>query len=730
MDNLFSGNAFKLSKKGDIGFLDFDLAGSKVNKLGYEPFADLEKICSILKNHKLKVVLVRSLKKQSFIVGADIQLIQSLKDRSEALKASSQGQSIFNVLEDLSIPTIAAIEGPCMGGGTELALACKYRIASDHEKTAIAVPEIKLGFLPGWGGCYRLRLLEGLPNALDMILTGKNIRADKALKMGLVNAVVPSALFFEKALQYAEEIAKTGECKAFKKKTFTFQEKFLSKQFIGKKIVLTQAQKGVVEQTRGNYPAPLRVIKLMDSSLGSSRESFLDAEANAFADLWATPESRNLVNLFFLVEDAKKNTGTTLSDDSLKNIAPVQTLGVLGAGVMGGGIAAQSATFGLRTTVKDLATQALQKALSHAQGVFDKEVKKKKINKTQCQNRMGLIRTQLDYAGFKGLDLVIEAVVENLDVKKKVLAELETQVGPQCLIGSNTSSLKLTEMAKALKDSSRFVGIHFFNPVEKMPLVEVVSHSGSSQESIAKAVNYVKAIGKTPVVVKDGPGFLVNRLLIPWLNESAYLLDQGLSIERLDKVAKKFGMPMGPFELLDEIGIDVAAKVAHILAKDLGERAKASGVFDIVAAAPEVEGRKRWGRKSGLGFYLWDKPAGKRLTADTAQIDALISSLRTKNSVQLTDQEIIERMFYPMVNEAALALKEGITETPNNVDLGMIFGTGFPPFRGGLCRWADDVGVQKIVDRLAEHQKSQGIRLKPTDALVEVAKRGRFYTVR
>jgi 3-hydroxyacyl-CoA dehydrogenase/enoyl-CoA hydratase/3-hydroxybutyryl-CoA epimerase len=726
MKTLYSGNAFQLREQELLAIVDFDLKDSKVNKLGYEPFADLEKILDILEKSTFKAVLFRSLKNKSFIVGADISLIQSLKDRSEALTASKQGQAIFNRIEDLKIPTVAAIEGPCMGGGTELSLACRYRIASDFEKTVIAVPEIKLGFLPGWGGCVRLPSLVGLPMALDMILTGKNIRAEKALKIGLVNVVVPSTQFQEKSLEFALQLAKTGKCSSFKFATLSLQDKLLTHNIVGRKVALTQAQKSVMSQTRGNYPAPLRVIQVMDKGMGKPRTSFLDFEAQAFADLWATPVSKSLVGLFFLVEDSKKVSGTNLSDSEVKSLPTVQSMAVLGAGVMGGGIAAQSATFGVRTFVKDISYPALQKSLAHAFEVFSKEVKKKKITKTQAENRMGLIRTQLDYSGFGGLDLVIEAVVENLDIKKKVLAELEGQVDSSCLIASNTSSLKLTEMAKSMKDPSRLVGIHFFNPVEKMPLVEVVSHSGSSPQAIARAVNYVRAIGKTPVVVKDGPGFLVNRLLIPWLNESAYLLEEGLSLDRLDKIAKKFGMPMGPFELLDEIGIDVAAKVAHILAADLGERAKASRVFEIMANAPEVDGRKRWGRKSGLGFYRWEKPAGRRLESDSQTIQSLLTPIQSTRSQSLTDQEILERMFYPMVNEAALALKEGITDNPSNVDLGMIFGTGFPPFRGGLCRWADSIGVAQIVSRLEFYEKSSGIRLKPTDALRELATKG-FY---
>ncbi len=727
METLYKGKAFRFETHGAIGIVTFDLEGEKVNKLGPTPFEDLEKILDLIPKSGIRAALFKSAKKNSFIVGADINLIQNLKDKQDAHRASCKGQEVFSKIEDLKIPTIAAIDGACMGGGTELAVACKYRICSDYEKTAIAVPEVKLGFLPGWGGTFRIPRIVGLPNALDMCLTGKNIRADKALKMGLVSAVIPQALFEAKSLEITESLAKTGKIPGAKLRKISIQEKVLAGNFLGRMLVFSQAKQTVLKQTRGHYPAPLRMLEVMSHVFSESRHAYMRREADAFADLWSTSESRNLVGLFFLTENAKRDTGTSLSETQVKELPSVKSLGVLGAGVMGGGVAAQSAVFGLRTTIKDINFEAIAKGLAHARSLFDKDVKKKRITKIQRDNRMNLMRGQLDYAGFAGLDLVIEAIVENLEVKKKVFAELEPQVGPNCIVASNTSSLRLTDMASVFKDSSRFVGIHFFNPVDKMPLIEVIKHEKSSPEAIARAVAYSKAIGKTPVVVKDGPGFLVNRLLMPWLNESAYLLSEGHSIERLDRLAKNFGMPMGPFELLDEIGIDVAAKVSHILEDSFGPRAAASKVSDLVAKAPEVNGRKRWGRKSGLGFYNWDAPGGRRQAADSTAISSLIGPAQGTSGVKATnsadDAYLVARMFYPMINEAALTLEEGIVENPSQIDLAMIFGTGFPPFRGGLCRWADTLGLSKVVQSLDSFSDGgKVLRLKPLEALKKLNK--------
>jgi 3-hydroxyacyl-CoA dehydrogenase/enoyl-CoA hydratase/3-hydroxybutyryl-CoA epimerase len=656
-----------------------------------------------------------------------------MKDRSEAEAASREGQRIFNALEDLGIPVLAAIEGPSMGGGTEMILACTYRVMSDSSKSVIAVPEIKLGFLPGWGGTYRLPKIVGLGAALDMILTGKNIRPDKAYKLGLVDLVVPSAIFQEESKKLALKLA-SGE-KPFKarknpglvKALQTDPSLILQNVWAGRRLVFSQARTGVLKQTRGNYPAPLRVLELVEKAWGKSREKWLDLEAVAFGDLWATPESKALVGLFFLSDDAKRDTGVpSLSVSDVKSLKKIQEVAVLGAGVMGGGIASLSAAKGMRTLVKDIGWDAVSKALAHAEKLAKDDLKKKRITPVEYDSWMGRLRGQVDYSGFRALDLVIEAVVENMDVKKTVFKEVEAQVGADCIIASNTSSLRISEMATVFKNPSRLVGLHYFNPVHKMPLVEVVSHEQVSPETVARAVQYVKSIGKTPVVVKDGPGFLVNRILMPWLNEAGYCLLEGYSIEDMDKTLKNFGMPMGPCELLDEIGLDVAAKVAKILYKDLGERSKPSDALDRILSEKDS---KRLGRKSGLGLYTWDKAGGRRQSPDTENINKLLyANASVPRAPEHTPESLVRRQIFPMINEAAVILQEGLTAGPAQVDLAMIFGTGFAPFRGGLCRYADSVGLDKVVAELERLSDIHGARFAPSQALRDFAANGgKFY---
>ncbi|MBS1984166.1 MAG: enoyl-CoA hydratase/isomerase family protein [Bdellovibrionales bacterium] len=726
MESLYSGKAFKLDQEGDLAIVSFDLQGEKINKFFETPFTELdlilEKLKTLASSKTIKAALFRSLKKNSFIVGADLNQVQKLKSVADAESASKQGQAIFSKIEDLAIPTMVAIDGPCMGGGTEFSLSCKYIVCSDSPKTVIGVPEVKLGFLPGWGGTYRLPKRVGLPAALDMILTGKSIRADKAGKMGLVDAVIPATIFVEKSLELARTLAKTGKLPGAKVREMPLQEKLLTSNMLGRKIVFSQARQGVMKATRGNYPSPLRILDLLEHNFGKSREKYLKEEARGFAELWGTPESKSLVGLFFLSEDAKRNSGSSLSSEEVAKLLPIKECAVLGAGVMGGGIASQTAASNIRTLIKDVNMDAVTKALAHARSLYDAELKKKRLKATDVDRRMGLIRGQVDYTSFRATDLVIEAIVENMEVKKKVFAELEGFVRPDCIIASNTSSLKLTEMAKAFKDPSRFVGLHFFNPVHKMPLVEVVTHAGTAPAVTARAVSFVKAIGKTPLVCKDGPGFIVNRLLMPWLNEAAYCLYEGYNFDDMEKALKKFGMPMGPFELIDEIGIDVAAKVAHILGDSLGERAKPVPVMDRIVEA------KRLGRKSGLGFYVWDKAGGKRVKPDTEAVMKIIHPNGAPAKPEYTMESIVRRTIFPMINEAAVILEEGLVTGPDQVDLGMIFGTGFPPFRGGLLRYADAIGLDKVVAELDRLATAHGARFQPSKALRDFAKNGgKFY---
>lgn len=732
METLYSGKAFKLYKDSAVGILEFDLDGEKINKFGEFQLKELGEICDKISTGEFKLasLLIRSAKKDSFIVGADINVIQNLADEAEAFKAAQLGQTTFSKLEDLEIPTLVAIHGACMGGGTEMSCAGRYRVCSDSPRTMIAVPEVKLGFLPGWGGTYRLPRIVGLMNAIDMILSGKNIRAAKAPKIGLVDEVIPEAIFDEKAYEYAHKLAQGENPFKNSNRRVSIPERLLTSNFLGKKVFFSKAKEELLKKTRGHYPAPLAALELIRDKGSLKRDAYMKEEAKTFAKLWATDVSKHLVSLFFLTEDVKRDPGTTALDkDTLKALPKVKSMAVLGAGVMGGGIGYQSASKDIFVGLKDIRFEAVASGKAHAQKLFDKQVQRKRLTRSEAQNKMAHIRGQIDYSGFKSMDLIIEAVVEDLEIKKKVFAEVETNVSDNCVIATNTSSLRLEDMLPAFQKPQRFVGLHFFNPVDKMPLVEVVTHPQIAPETVARAVAYVKAIGKTPVVVKDGPGFLVNRLLLPWLNEAGYCLQEGYDIVETDKILKNFGMPMGPFELLDEIGLDVACKVSHILHDSLGERFKpADGLDKILEENKKLPkgATPRLGKKSGLGFYKWE--SGRRKEADTEAINKILFPGGVKAKVELNRETIVRRMIYPMINETALILKEGIVEKAWQVDVGMIFGTGFPPFRGGLCRYADSIGLKNIESELQRMSTLYGPRLKPTEALTQYAQdSGRFY---
>ncbi len=725
MSDFFNGKAFRVTLQDSLAIVDFDLQGEKINKWSESSLKELDEVLAKLEGNKgtLSAVLFRSAKVKSFIVGADIKVIQSLTTRDEAVFASEFGQKVFSRLEDFPLPTIAAIEGPCMGGGTEFILSCDYRVASDSDKTQMGLPEVKLGIFPGWGGTYRLPRIVDLPTSLDMILSGKSLNAKKAAKVGLVDQVIPEGLFALKAVEFAR--AQTKKRKNPEPQKSSFVNKLLSSNLVGRTVVFKKTKETVLKTTRGHYPAPLKALEVIESCWGKSRADWMKKERELFGDLAISDISKNLIRIFFMTEAVKKESGTSLSSEELLKINPVQQLAVLGAGVMGAGIAATSAARGMKAQLKDVNFQAVGKGLAHARKLFQKAVDRKKDTALQRDDKFRNLRGQTDYSGFKGLDLVIEAVVEDLKVKKSVFAELENVVSPQCILATNTSSLQLSEISSDLKNKERFLGLHFFNPVDKMPLVEVVVSEKTLPEYTAKAVAYVKSIGKTPLVTKDGPGFLVNRLLVPFMLEAGYLIEDGADLEKVDREIKKWGMPMGPYELLDEVGLDVVSKICPIFEKALGERFVAPAIINKISG--DVQGaQKRYGKKSGLGFYKWEN--NKRVEMDRAGLEKIVGHSLNGQKVLLSGEALAQRMVFPMINEAAVVLEEKIVASAEKIDLGMIFGIGFPPFKGGLCRYADSIGLEKITRELERLAASHGPRFKPTDALKRLsANGGRFY---
>ncbi|AZZ36970.1 fatty oxidation complex subunit alpha [Bdellovibrio sp. qaytius] len=714
-----SGNAFSVAEKNGIATVTFDLPGERVNKFSTPVMNEFKALLAKLKTSNYKFVVFRSAKSKIFIAGADIEEIKALSTEAGVRAAVGEGQAIMNMVEDLPMPTMALINGACAGGGCEFILACDYRIASDDSSTRIGLPETQLGILPGFGGCVRLPRVVGIQAALDVILAGKLLNAKKALKIGLVDYMVHPNLLESFAEKEIQKILSSGKGKRRK----TFQPRgFVAGLLEGplKGVVFSQAKKATLKATKGQYPAPLEALEVIKKSYKmSDRAKALEIEKDHFVRCALTDISKNLIHVFYLTEMVKKSSG--VAD---KNVKPrtVKNIGVLGAGTMGGGIAYVAADKGIGVRVKDISNEANAKALKHAYDLWKKLVKKKVIDNYQFSQKSSLVSTTVDYSGFKTLDVVVEAIVENMDIKKKVIAETAKNMRDDAIIVTNTSSLSVTEMSEGHPRPEYFAGMHFFSPVHKMPLVEVIRGPKTSDETISTVFELSKKMGKMPVVVKDGPGFLVNRLLLPYMAEAAFLLTEGMDIETVDKAYVKFGMPMGPFELMDSVGLDVCAKVLKIFRKAYPDRVEVSPIMEKLEA-----NKTRLGQKTNLGFYKYDH-SGRKTEVDQTVYAELNLGARTK---PYDAQECVERGVFAMINECCLALDaDRIVETPHEVDLAMIMGTGFPPFRGGLLKYADSIGAKYVAERLTHYAAARNAkaRLSPSVKLAERASSGKkFY---
>ncbi len=711
-----ASESIKIIPQGDVAFVEFDLVGEKVNKFSTPVVLRLQEVLTELKSSNYKAVVLISNKPKIFIAGADIEEIKSMSSREQFEKAVSAGQNIFNLIEDLPIPVIAAVHGACAGGGCEMILACDYRMATDDNATRIGLPETQLGIIPGFGGCVRMPRVVGLQAGLENILNGKLLPAKKAQKQGLVDRVVHPAILREEALKWAREIIAQGGGKRQKKfKAVGLMNKFI--ESLGKGLAISQARKATLKKTNGHYPALIKAINVISKTYKmSNREQALKIERDNFCEAAVTEVSKNLIHVFYLTEMVKKQTGVSSGVKGRE----VARMGILGAGTMGGGIAYQAADKGIEVRMKDLNSDALGKGLKHASDLWMKLLKRRSLDKYQYKQKMDRVTTSTDFSGFKTLDLVVEAIVEDMAIKQKVIGETAQNCKDNCIIVTNTSSLSVTEMAKGHPRPEFFAGMHFFNPVDKMPLVEVIRGEKSSDETVATVFELSKKMGKMPVVVKDGPGFLVNRLLLPYMAEAAFLLEEGMAIEVVDVAyVKDFGMPMGPFALMDEVGLDVCYKVLKIFKKAFGDRMEISKILD------GLEKSGRLGRKNSKGFYLYNN--GKRGEVDASVYEAL--GLKAPTNPYDT-KECVERGVFSMVNECSRALIEDkVVETASEVDLAMIMGTGFPPFRGGLLRFADSLGSKYIVEQLTKYSEiRKSIRLKPAPQLVQMAQsQSQFY---
>jgi 3-hydroxyacyl-CoA dehydrogenase/enoyl-CoA hydratase/3-hydroxybutyryl-CoA epimerase len=710
-------NAFQFEMlENNIGLLTFDLPGEKVNKFSTPVMQELDILLDdLFKNPDLKCLMILSGKKGIFIAGADIKEIVTITDLETGISVSEQGNEVFKKLAALPFPTIAIIDGACMGGGTEMTLACSYRLATDNPRTKIALPEVNIGLFPGWGGTQRLPRLIGLQRSLDIILTGRNLDGMRAYRQGVVDKVIPKEQVREVALKFAQDVVNgvdvlaQSRSRRKQKGPFPF---LLEKNPLGRALVYRIAKKNVLKKTKGHYPSPLAALKSVKRGFRKSLAKGLKIEGQLFGPMIISPVSKNLIKIFFWTEAVKKENGTTNPDVSTKSIHKAASLG---AGVMGGGVAQLFASRNIPIRVKDINYDAVSKAYQQAASVLKGKLKRRRISKLEFQHILERITGTIDYSGFKTIDFIVEAIVEDLDIKKSVFSDLENHINEDTIVVSNTSSLRIDDMASAFKHPQRFAGMHFFNPVHMMPLVEVIRGKNTSDETIATTFQLAKKLGKTPVVVGDGPGFLVNRLLLPYMVEAVSLLEEGQSPEEIDQTMEQFGMPMGPIELFDEVGIDVATKVAKILAVDMGDRMAESDMLDNLVKDNRI------GKKGGIGFYKYE---GKKKISD----QAIKSYIDVKENKQLIKEDLINRMVYPMINEAARCLEEKIAIRPQDVDLGMIFGTGFAPFRGGLLTYADDQSVSKVFEGLQSLSESDHDRFKPSSALENIYKSGKgFY---
>jgi 3-hydroxyacyl-CoA dehydrogenase/enoyl-CoA hydratase/3-hydroxybutyryl-CoA epimerase len=707
-------NSFQLEVAEDgLGILTFDRPGEKVNTFSREVFEEFaEVLLRLAREPRLRGLLIRSGKPDNFIAGADVKEFESLPaDRIR--EGSARGQALFEQLARLPVPIVAAINGVCLGGGTELALACDYRVMADSPKAKIGLPEVRLGIFPAWGGSARLPPLVGLSAALDLILTGRQLDAKRAKRIGLVDESVPPAIFEDWSRRFARE--RLGrKPRPGRRGPRGLQDWALEKNPLGRRLLFKKAREKVLAETGGHYPAPLEALAVLEESSGLSIEAGLEIENTRIANVFGGEVQRNLLAIFFWTEAVKKETGVA---DPAVDPLPVTRIGVLGAGLMGGGIAQLAADKGIPARMKDIEPGALARGFAAAATIWKKEIERRRLKPRELPGKMALLSGTLDTSGFARCEVTIEAVVEKLGVKRAVLKEWEAAVPKEAIFASNTSTLPIGEIAAGALVAERVVGMHFFNPVSRMPLVEVIRGPLSSDVTVATVFALAKRLGKTPVVVKDSPGFLVNRILAPYLSEAVRLVKDGCPIEEVDRVLTDFGMPVGPLALLDDIGLDVAVKAGEVLQAAFPDRMKAAGDEALAAAG-------RLGRKSGGGFY--DYHEGKRLGPSNRAYAVL--GVEPGKVSPIPSDEIEARLVLLMVNEAALCLSEGVVAAPSKLDLAMLFGTGFPPFRGGLLRYADALSPARVVSALEDLASRRGTRFQPAAILVGMARSGaNFY---
>jgi len=663
--------AWKMDRDADgIVWLTLDKPGSSTNVLGRAILEELGALLEPLTAEPPKGVVIRSGKANGFVAGADIKEFTGFKSATDAYALIRGGQLVFDRLEALPCPTVAAIQGFALGGGLELALACRYRIAVGDERLSLGLPEVQLGIHPGFGGTVRSVRLVGVKPAMEMMLTGRPVRADKALRLGLVDKLVTAADL------------ESGARELINKKPPTHRPPF-SEAVLSWPIVRSFVKPALVAQVaskakREHYPAPYAIIDLW-AQHGASGSQAYESEARSIAHLFTTETARNLIRVFMLQDRLKAMGG--------KGAPPVRHVHVVGAGVMGGDIAAWCALRGMTVTLQDRGLEFIEPAIKRAHELFDKRVKDPG-SRADTRKR---IQPDVDGAGVDDADVVIEAIFENLEAKQELYAKLEPRMKPTALLATNTSSITLEPLAQKLANPARLVGLHFFNPVAQMPLIEIVSGERTDAASAQAAISFARRLDKLPVPCKSAPGFIVNRVLMPYLQEAMRIAQEGVPMPVIDKAAVDFGMPMGPVELADVVGLDVCLHVGQIIAAELGREAPKLDQLERLVA------EKKLGRKTGSGFYEWKDGKAVKPPLDSPS----------------TPPDLIDRLILVLVNECVATLREGVASEPDLVDAAVIFGTGFAPFRGGPLAYAKSRGINEVVARLEELAQRHGPRFKP-----------------
>jgi 3-hydroxyacyl-CoA dehydrogenase/enoyl-CoA hydratase/3-hydroxybutyryl-CoA epimerase len=715
MVNEQTGAPVRMDVEDEIAIIRLDQPGKPVNVISAELVAAMDDILRRLEEAEADgsvcAAVILSEKKGTWIAGADIEQFKDFRTAEDGAAASRAGQRLLDRLEQLRVPVVAAIDGVALGGGLEVALACTYRIASDSPKTRLGLPEVNLGIIPGAGGTQRLPRLIGLRAALDLMLTGKQLDGRRARSAGIVDEVVPAAILPVVARQVARDLADGHKEPrgAARRKSPQWMENLPGMR----QIIFSKARQGVMAKTKGLYPAPLRLLDVVEKGLDRDLEDGLALEARAFGELSVTPEARSLVHLFFATTAAKNDPalGETIKPEKVERIA------VVGAGFMGAGIAAASAESGITVRLKDVKPEAAAKGLRTARETLIKRAKRKKARGFEITALTDRVEATTEYSGFHSADVIVEAVFEDVSLKHSVIRDIEAKIGADTVLGSNTSTIPIATLAEAAARPENVIGLHFFSPVEKMPLLEIITHKGTANWVTATSHAFGKQIGKTPIIVNDAPGFYANRILSPYMAEAALLLEEGVRMEEIDAAMTSWGYPVGPITLYDEVGLDVAQKAGKILAAAFADRMQPSSVLDRMVA----DGRQ--GRKNGRGFFTYGED-GKKAGPDET-VYGVIGNPAAKT---VSRTEIQDRLGLMMVNEALRTLEEGVLRSARDGDVGAVLGIGFPPFRGGPFWYVDQTGAAAVLERMRALEAKHGSRFAPAALLVERAASGeRFF---